>query len=98
MNKQTAVPKVQFNSSEDVDYKTEYVIAVRNRYELLFNIEEVEDKEPSRCDTTKCITEPAYAFFSQKEKNVKKKWMTEEILKLMDEIINFKHDQSEYFE
>ena len=56
LNKQTAVPKVQFNSSEDVDYKTEYVIAVRNRYELLFNIEEVEDKEPSRCDTTKCIT------------------------------------------
>ena len=98
LKKQTAVPKVQFNSSEDVNYETEYVIEVKNRYELLYNLEKVEDKEPSWSDTTKCITEPAYEIFPKKERNFKKKWMTEEILKLMDERRNFKHDKSVYSE
>ena len=72
LKKQTAVPKVQFNSSEDVNYETEYVIVVKNRYELLlYNLEEVKDKESSWSDTTKCITEPAYEIFPKKENNLK---------------------------
>ena len=82
-----------------MNYETECVIAVKNIYELLYNLEEVEDKEPFWSDIQNVLLNLHMNFFQKKkENNFKKKWMTEEILKLIDERRNFKHDQSEYSE
>ena len=80
LKKAQQAPKLQYNSlQKDQDIRNQYSIAVRNRFEVLKN---EECKSTWDCFKESIVT-TAEEIVPKKEKQSKNKWMTGEILYLM---------------
>ncbi|GFO18885.1 endonuclease-reverse transcriptase [Plakobranchus ocellatus] len=89
-------PNIRLNLdllTSDTDLCPKYNLKVKNKFKALEEIEEVEELWQQ---LKRSITEAAKEEIPTKEKKTKQKWMTEDILNLMDKRRKAKGEQGEY--
>ena len=77
----------------DSDIKEKFKIAVKNRFGILHDVQEVDEKWEH---LKKSITQAAEETIPKSQRKAKKKWMNYEILKMMDERRKSKQDRDAY--
>lgn len=75
------------------DIKNEFQITVKNKFEALQNITIIEQQWENLRDS---ITQAAQEVIPKQQKKAKKKWMTEEILNLMEQRRKCKENEKAY--
>ena len=94
--KRTAPSNIKLNFSilkTDPSVQSKYHIAVKNKFEALSDVEEIEEQWDRLISS---ITEAAAAELPRVEKKAKQKWMTDDILELMDKRRKTKNNKDEY--
>ena len=77
----------------DSDIKEKFTIAVKNRFSILHDVQEVDEKWEHLKES---ITQAAEETIPKSQRKAKKKWMNDEILKMMDERRKSKQDRDAY--
>ena len=66
----------------DSDIKEKFTVAVKNRFSILHDVQEVDEKWEHLKES---ITQAAEETIPKSQRKVKTKWMNDEIVKMMDE-------------
>ena len=77
----------------DSDIKEKFTVAVKNRFSILHDVQVVDEKWEHLKES---ITQAAEETIPKSQRKAKKKWMNDEILKMMDERRNSKQDRVAY--
>ena len=77
----------------DSDIKEKFTVAVKNRFSILHDVQEVDEKWEHLKES---ITQAAEETIPKSQRKAKKKWMNDEILKMMDERRKSKQDRDAY--
>ena len=93
LQKKQTQPKFDLDALQNKNIKEKYTIEVQNRYEA-FNYLEEGEKDWSKL--IECFTDPLEETVPRKVVKSKQKWMTQEILNLMEERRKYKRDEAAY--
>ena len=77
----------------DSDIKEKFTVAIKNRFRILHDVQEVDEKWEHLNES---ITQAAEETIPKIQRKTKKKWMNDEILKMMDKRRKSKQDRDAY--
>ena len=85
--------KLDLSFLKNRDIQEKYKIAVKNRFDILGHLEDINDKWKI---FKEAVNESALEYLPEKQKVAKQKWMSEEILEIMEKRRANKHNKEEY--
>ena len=91
IKKRKIIPIMNLKELRKEDTRKRYSIAVKNRYEELVDEGDMDDLEKEWTCLQKAYVEKAEEIIPRKERRARQKWITDDILNLMEERRKFKN-------